>query len=171
MYGAIKENLQKELKEIEDAGLYKKERIITTSQDVIIKVSTGEEVINFCANNYLGLSNNIQVVQAAKEGRLKEMFGAGTAAVISPISGFGYQETEYELPEISNSYADLLKKKIVIITEFTDNSLMAIANKYQAEIIEHKEFISGRYSVLSETGMFPAALMGLNLIKFKNLKN
>ena len=65
---------------------------------------------------------------------------------------------------------DLLKKKIVIITEFTDNSLMAIANKYQAEIIEHKEFISGRYSVLSETGMFPAALMGLNLIKFKNLK-
>ena len=67
MYGAIKENLQKELKEIKDAGLYKKERIITTSQDAIIKVSTGEEVINFCANNYLGLSNNKQVVQAAKD--------------------------------------------------------------------------------------------------------
>jgi len=45
-----------------------------------------------------------------------------------------------------------------------------IANKYQAEFIKHKEYISGRYSVLSETGMFPAALMGLNLKKFKNLK-
>ena len=50
MYGSIKEHLQKELKEIEEAGLYKKERIITTSQDAVIKVSTGEEVINFCAN-------------------------------------------------------------------------------------------------------------------------
>ena len=45
-----------------------------------------------------------------------------------------------------------------------------MANKYNAEIIEHKEFIGGRYSLLSETGMFPAALMGLNLTKFKNLK-
>ena len=47
---------------------------------------------------------------------------------------------------------------------------MSIANKYHAEVIAHKEFIGGRYSVLSETGMFPAALMGLNVIKFKNLK-
>ena len=65
---------------------------------------------------------------------------------------------------------NLLKNKLIIITEITDNALMAIANKYNAEIIEHKEFIGGRYSVLSETGMFPAALMGLNLMKFKNLK-
>ena len=65
---------------------------------------------------------------------------------------------------------NLLKNKLIIIAEPTDNALMTIANKYHAEIIEHKEFISGRYSVLSETGMFPAALMGLNLMKFKNLK-
>lgn len=65
---------------------------------------------------------------------------------------------------------NLLKNKLIIITEITDNALMAIANKYYAEIIEHKGFIGGRYSVLSETGMFPAALMGLNLMKFKNLK-
>jgi len=64
---------------------------------------------------------------------------------------------------------NLLKNKLIIIAEPTDNALMDIANKYNAEIIEHKEFISGRYSVLSETGMFPAALMGLNLLKFKNL--
>ena len=64
----------------------------------------------------------------------------------------------------------LLKNKLVIIAELTDNALMNIANKHNAEIIEHKEFISGRYSVLSETGMFPAALMGLNIMKFKNIK-
>ena len=65
----------------------------------------------------------------------------------------------------------LVKNKLIIITEITDNALMAVANKYHAEIIEHKEFVGGRYSVLSETGMFPAALMGLNLTKFKNLKD
>ena len=64
----------------------------------------------------------------------------------------------------------LLKNKLIIITEIIDSCLASIGNKYKAEIIEHKEFISGRYSVLSETGMFPAALMGLDLMKFKNLK-
>ncbi len=63
----------------------------------------------------------------------------------------------------------LFKNKLIIIAQSTDNALISIANKYNAEVIEHKEFISGRYSVLSETGMFPAALMGLNLMKFKNL--
>ncbi|MBA1338474.1 MAG: glucose-6-phosphate isomerase [Pelagibacterales bacterium] len=64
----------------------------------------------------------------------------------------------------------LFKNKLIIIAQPTDNALIDIAQKYNAEIIEHKEYISGRYSVLSETGMFPAALMGLNLKKFKNLK-
>tara|TARA_Y100000590_G_scaffold58933_1_gene62298 strand:+ start:1554 stop:2762 length:1209 start_codon:yes stop_codon:yes gene_type:complete len=64
----------------------------------------------------------------------------------------------------------LLKNKLVVITEITDNALISIANQYGAEIIEHKKFIGGRYSVLSETSMFPAALMGLNLLKFKSLE-
>ena len=58
MYGKIKEHLQAELESIEKAGLFKKERIITSAQDAVIKISTGEEVINFCANNYLGLSSH-----------------------------------------------------------------------------------------------------------------
>ena len=82
MYGAIKLNLQKELKEIKEAGLYKKERIITSSQDAIIKVSTGEEVINFCANNYLGLSNNIDVVNAAKDTLDSHGFGMSSVRFI-----------------------------------------------------------------------------------------
>ncbi len=79
MYGKIKEQLQQELQEIENAGLYKKERIITTSQDAVIKVSTGEEVINFCANNYLGLSNNKEVIQAAKD--TLDTYGFGMSSV------------------------------------------------------------------------------------------
>jgi glucose-6-phosphate isomerase len=65
---------------------------------------------------------------------------------------------------------NLLKNRLIIITELKDSSLMNIALRYNAEIIEHKDFIGGRYSVLSETSMFPAALMGLSLKEFKNLK-
>lgn len=56
-----------------------------------------------------------EVVAAAKSGELKEMFGAGTAAVVSPISGFGHKGSDYDLPEIENSYAMLLKKRITDI--------------------------------------------------------
>ena len=56
-----------------------------------------------------------EVVQAAKDGDLKEMFGAGTAAVVSPIAGFGYQGADYELPELSDTYASFFKKKIIAI--------------------------------------------------------
>ena len=64
----------------------------------------------------------------------------------------------------------LLKGKLVIISEIKNSSLMNIANKYNAEVIKYRNFISGRYSVLSEVGMFPAALMNLNISKFKNLR-
>ena len=64
-----------------------------------------------------------------------------------------------------------IKNKLIIITEISDNALMEIGNKCNADIIEHKKFIVGRYSVLSETGMFPSALMGLDIKKFKNLKS
>ena len=64
----------------------------------------------------------------------------------------------------------LLKNKLIIITEIKDSSLTKIANDFNADVIEHKDFIGGRYSVLSEAGMFPAALMGLNINKFHNLQ-
>lgn len=67
MYKTLKPALEKELAAIKEAGLYKEERIITTPQGADIKVSTGQEVINFCANNYLGLSSHPQVIEAAKK--------------------------------------------------------------------------------------------------------
>lgn len=82
MYGKIKEHLQQELQTIKNDGLFKEERIITTSQDAVIKVSTGEEVINFCANNYLGLSNNKEVIQAAKDTMDTHGFGMSSVRFI-----------------------------------------------------------------------------------------
>ena len=82
MYGNIKHQLERELQEIKDAGLYKSERVITSSQDAVIKITTGEEVINFCANNYLGLSNHPEVIQAAKDTLDSHGFGMSSVRFI-----------------------------------------------------------------------------------------
>lgn len=82
MYGAIQQHLQKELVDIKEAGLYKKERIITSPQGAVITISTGEEVINFCANNYLGLSANAEVIQAAKDAMDSHGFGMSSVRFI-----------------------------------------------------------------------------------------
>ena len=79
MYKTLQPVLQKELQEIENAGLFKRERIITTPQGADIKVSTGAEVINFCANNYLGLSSHPKVIEAAKKAI--DDYGYGMSSV------------------------------------------------------------------------------------------
>ena len=68
MYSGFQKYLQAELKSIEEAGLYKNERIIVSPQKAEIKVNTGKDVLNFCANNYLGLSDNRELIEAAKKG-------------------------------------------------------------------------------------------------------
>src|SRR5688572_7888435 len=83
MYGnKIKSHLQDELTAIKEAGLYKEERIIISPQDAVIKISTGEEVINFCANNYLGLSSHPDVIQAAKDAMDTHGFGMSSVRFI-----------------------------------------------------------------------------------------
>ena len=66
MFGQHRERMADVLAEIRDAGLYKSERVIVTPQAASIQVSGGAEVINFCANNYLGLSDNPELIEAAK---------------------------------------------------------------------------------------------------------
>jgi len=79
MYDTLKPVLQQELADIEAAGLYKKERIITSAQGADITVQGGKEVINFCANNYLGLSGNKKVIEAAKA--VMDTHGYGLSSV------------------------------------------------------------------------------------------
>ena len=100
MYSNIKQHLQQELEEIKQAGLYKSERIITSSQDAEITISTGENVINFCANNYLGLSNHPDVIQAAKDAMDTHGYGMSSVRFIC-----GTQDIHKELElKIANFY-------------------------------------------------------------------
>ncbi len=99
MYGKIKKHLENELQEIKDNGLFKKERIITSAQDAVIKIATGQEVINFCANNYLGLSSNKEVIKAAKDTMDTHGFGMSSVRFIC-----GTQDIHKKLEEKIASY-------------------------------------------------------------------
>ena len=82
MYGKLKNQLIEELKLIKDSGLYKNERTIVTPQGADIRVSSGDEVVNFCANNYLGLSSHPRVIQAAKDALDTHGFGLSSVRFI-----------------------------------------------------------------------------------------
>jgi glycine C-acetyltransferase len=82
MYGKMQQHLQSELQTIEDNGIFKKERIITSPQGAEITISTGETVLNFCANNYLGLSSHPEVIQAAKDAMDSHGFGMSSVRFI-----------------------------------------------------------------------------------------
>lgn len=82
MYGTIKAHLQQEIQDIKDNGLFKTERIITSPQGAEIAINTGETVLNFCSNNYLGLSSHPQVVQAAKDAIDSHGFGMSSVRFI-----------------------------------------------------------------------------------------
>jgi glycine C-acetyltransferase len=94
MYGKIQQHLQQEIKDIKDNGLYKEERIITSPQGAEITLSTGETVLNFCANNYLGLSSHPDVIQAAKDAMDTHGFGMSSVRFIC-----GTQDIHKELEQ------------------------------------------------------------------------
>lgn len=91
MYGKLQQHLQNELKEIKEAGLYKEERLIEGPQQAAIQVQ-GKEVLNFCANNYLGLSNNPRLIQAAKDMMDRRGYGMSSVRFIC-----GTQDVHKEL--------------------------------------------------------------------------
>jgi glycine C-acetyltransferase len=98
MYGKIKQYLQQELDTIEENGIFKKERIITSPQGPEITISTGETVLNFCANNYLGLSSHPEVVQAAKDAMDTHGFGMSSVRFICGTQDI-HKELEKKIAE------------------------------------------------------------------------
>jgi len=94
MYGNIQEYLKQEIQDIKDNGLYKEERIITSPQGAEITLNTGETVLNFCANNYLGLSSHPEVIQAAKDAMDTHGFGMSSVRFIC-----GTQDIHKELEQ------------------------------------------------------------------------
>ena len=98
MYGGLKDHLTAQLEEITAAGLFKRERVITTPQDAIIKTTEGEEVLNFCANNYLGLSSHPRVLAAAQKTLETHGFGMSSVRFICGTQDI-HKELEAKLAE------------------------------------------------------------------------
>ena len=98
MYGGLKDHLTTQLEEITAAGLFKRERIITTPQNAVIKTTEGEEVLNFCANNYLGLSSHPRVLAAAQKTLETHGFGMSSVRFICGTQDI-HKELEAKLAE------------------------------------------------------------------------
>lgn len=152
MYGKIKEHLQKELSQIKEDGLYKKERIITSPQDAAIKISTGEEVINFCSNNYLGLSSHPEVIQAAKDTMDSHGFGMSSVRFIC-----GTQDIHKELEQnIADFYG----------TE--DTILYAAAFDANGGVFE--PLLSAEDAIISDSLNHASIIDGVRLCKAKRYR-
>ena len=98
MYKKMQKHLQQELVSIEEAGLFKDERIIITPQMAEIKVKSGQEVLNFCANNYLGLSNNPRLIKAAKKALDNRGYGMSSVRFICGTQDL-HKELEHTITE------------------------------------------------------------------------
>jgi len=147
MYGKIKEHLQVELDAIKSAGLYKNERIITSPQKADIKVSTGQDVLNFCANNYLGLSNHPRLIQAAKDALDTHGYGMSSVRFIC-----GTQDLHKEL-----------EKRIADYFGTEDTILYAAAFDANGGLFE--PLLTSEDAIISDTLNHASIIDGVRLCK------
>lgn len=147
MYSAFRDHLRKELKNIEDAGLFKKERIITTPQGAVIKTTDGKEVLNFCANNYLGLSSHPMVTEAAKRAIDTHGFGMSSVRFIC-----GTQDIHKEL-----------EKRIAEFLHTEDTILYAAAFDANGGVFE--PLLSEQDAIISDELNHASIIDGVRLCK------
>jgi len=147
MYSTIKNHLSKEIQEIKDKGLYKTERIITSPQSAEIKISTGEKVINFCSNNYLGLSDNPDIIQAAKDAMDSHGFGMSSVRFIC-----GTQDIHKEL-----------EQKIAEFYQTEDTILYAAAFDANAGVFE--PLLTKEDAIISDSLNHASIIDGVRLCK------
>lgn len=152
MYGKIRNYLEKELADIKEAGLYKRERIIVSEQGVDIKISTGEEVINFCANNYLGLSSHPEVINVAKQTLDTHGFGMSSVRFIC-----GTQDIHKEL-----------EQKIASFYGTEDTILYAAAFDANGGIFE--PLFSAEDAIISDSLNHASIIDGVRLCKAKRYR-
>lgn len=152
MYGKIKDHLKNELAEIKEAGLFKEERIITSPQDAVIRISTGDEVINFCANNYLGLSSHPEVIQAAKDTLDSHGFGMSSVRFIC-----GTQDIHKEL-----------EQKIASFYGTEDTILYAAAFDANGGVFE--PLLTAEDAIISDSLNHASIIDGVRLCKAKRYR-
>jgi len=142
MYGKIKDHLQKELADVDAAGLFKRERIITTPQGADVKVSSGEDVIIMCANNYLGLSSHPDVIDASKKVLDSHGFGMSSVRFIC-----GTQDIHKELEKkIADFYG--MEDTILYAAAFDANGglfepLLTAEDAIISDELNHASIIDG----------------------------
>ena len=152
MYGKMKSHLQGELASIEEAGLFKRERIIASSQEASIVLSDGTEVINFCSNNYLGLSNNSRVVAAAKKTLDTHGFGMSSVRFIC-----GTQDIHKEL-----------ETTIAAFHETEDTILYAAAFDANGGVFE--PLLTAEDAIISDSLNHASIIDGVRLCKAKRFR-
>ncbi len=142
MYGKIKEHLQKELEEIKENGLYKRERIITSPQDAEITISTGQKVLNFCANNYLGLSANKEVIQAAKDAMDTHGFGMSSVRFICGTQDI-HKELEQKIAEFYGTEDTILYAACFDANGGVFEPLLGAEDAIISDSLNHASIIDG----------------------------
>lgn len=142
MYGKIKTHLEKELADIKEAGLYKNERIITSAQGAEISVSTGEEVLNFCANNYLGLSNHPALVEAAKQALDSHGFGMSSVRFICGTQDL-HKELEQEIARFHGTEDTILYAACFDANGGVFEPLLTAEDAIISDSLNHASIIDG----------------------------
>lgn len=142
MYGKIKTHLEKELADIKEAGLYKNERIITSAQGAEIAVSTGEEVLNFCANNYLGLSNHPALVEAAKQALDSHGFGMSSVRFICGTQDL-HKELEQEIARFHGTEDTILYAACFDANGGVFEPLLTAEDAIISDSLNHASIIDG----------------------------
>lgn len=142
MYGKIKEYLKNELRDIKEAGLYKEERIITSPQGAVIKVSGGQEVINFCANNYLGLSAHPEVIKAAKETLDSHGFGMSSVRFICGTQDI-HKELEHRIAKFYGTEDTILYAAAFDANGGVFEPLLSKEDAIISDALNHASIIDG----------------------------
>ncbi len=142
MYGAIKDHLAAELQAIEEAGLYKRERVITSPQGAVIKLEDGREVINFCANNYLGLSSHPRVVEAAKRAIDSHGFGMSSVRFICGTQDI-HKELERKIAEFYGTEDTILYAAAFDANGGVFEPLLGAEDAIISDSLNHASIIDG----------------------------
>lgn len=142
MYGDLKEHLRTQLREIEEAGLFKRERIITTPQDAVIKTTDGEEVLNFCANNYLGLSSHPRVLEAAHRTLDTHGFGMSSVRFICGTQDI-HKELETKIAEFLHTEDTILYAAAFDANGGVFEPLLTAEDAIISDSLNHASIIDG----------------------------
>ena len=142
MYGDLKDHLQRELADIETAGLFKKERIITTPQDAVIKTTEGAEVLNFCANNYLGLSSHPRVLEAAHKTLDTHGFGMSSVRFICGTQDI-HKELEAKIAEFLHTEDTILYAAAFDANGGVFEPLLTAEDAIISDSLNHASIIDG----------------------------